>query len=132
MTTKKIVLWTAGGIVALILLALVAGFVLLNHSQRFRAYLLQRVEQSVYESTGARVTARDFKVALSGLQLDIYGIAVHGKESSSQRPLLTADHLGVAIEIDSVLGGKWHLQSMMADRPVANVAVNKGGETNLP
>jgi translocation and assembly module TamB len=129
---KRIVLWTAGGIVVLLLLAVVAGFMLLNHSQRFRAYLLERMEQAVNESTGARVAARDFKVTFSALQLDIYGMVVHGKESNSARPLLTADHLGVAFKIDSVLGRKWHLRSMSIDHPVANVLVNRAGESNLP
>src|SRR5262249_8485691 len=95
MTAKKIVVWTAGGIVALILLAVVAGFLLLKHSHRFRAYLLQRAEQSVNQSTGARVDVRDFRITFSGLQLDLDGIVVHGKESSSQPPLFMADHLGV-------------------------------------
>src|SRR5215472_2572926 len=132
MTAKRIVLWIAAGIVALVLLAVVAGFVLLNHSRQFRSYLLQRVQQSVSESTGARIAERDFKVAFRSLQLDLYGIVVHGKESSTQRPLLTADHLGVAITIDSVLGRKWHMRSLTADHPVAGIVVNKAGESNLP
>jgi translocation and assembly module TamB len=132
MAAKRIVLWTAGGIVVLIVLAAGAGFVLLNHSQRFRAYLLERVERIVSESTGAHVAARDFKVTFSALQLDIYGMVVHGRESNSERPLLTADHLGVAIKIDSVLGRKWRMRSVTADHPVANLLVNRAGESNLP
>src|SRR5262249_39147512 len=132
MTTKRIVFWMAGGIVGLILLVVVGGVLLLNHSQRFRAYLLQRVERSVNESTGAQVAVRDFSVSFRDLHLDLYGIVVHGKESNSQRPLLTADQVSVAIKIDSVLGGKWHLRSMVADRPVASIAVNEAGESNLP
>jgi translocation and assembly module TamB len=132
MSAKKIVLRAAGGIVVLILLAVTAGFLLLNHSQSFRAFLLERVERSVSESTGARVRAQDFKITFSALQLDVYGIVVLGRESNPERPLLTADHLGVAIKIDSVLGRKWHLRSMTADHPVANVFVNQTGESNLP
>ncbi|HKF22828.1 MAG TPA: translocation/assembly module TamB domain-containing protein [Candidatus Angelobacter sp.] len=132
MAAKKIVFWAAGGIVVLILLAVAAGFLLLNHSERFRAYLLQRVERSINESTGARATARDFKVSLSSLRLDFYEIVVHGREPGTERPLLTADHLEVVFKIDSVLGRKWSLQSLIADHPVASVSVNKAGESNLP
>src|SRR5262249_52052678 len=117
MAKKRIVLWTAGGIAALILLAVVGGALLLNHSQAFRAYLLRRLEQSVNESTGARLTVRDFRITFTGLQLDLYGIVVHGRESAYQRPLLTADHLAVSITIDSMLGRKWHLRSLTADHP---------------
>ena len=132
MKAKKIILWIAGGIVALLLIVVGTGVFLLNHSQRFRAYLLQRVEQSIHESTGAQLTVRDFNVALGELRVDLYGIVVHGKEPASQRPLLTADHLGLAIKIDSVLRRKWRLRSVTADRPVAAISVDQSGRSNLP
>jgi translocation and assembly module TamB len=129
---KKIVLWTAGGIVALILVVIITTVLLLQHSQSFRAYLLQRVEQGLDESTGARLTARDFKVSLGGLQLDLYGIVVHGTEPATARPLLSADHLGISIRIDSLLSRKWHLSNLTVDHPVASVLVNRAGQNYLP
>src|SRR5215471_2536914 len=92
---KKLILWTAGGIVTLILMVAVTGLVLVNHSQRFRGYLLHRVQQSMEQRTGARITVRDFTVAFSGLRLDLYGMVIHGRETPSQRPLLSADHIRV-------------------------------------
>ena len=47
-------------------------------------------------------------------------------------PLAQAEHLGVGIAIDSVLGRKWHFRSITLDHPVVQVAVNKAGENNLP
>ena len=132
MNTKRITLWTAGTIVVLTLFAVIAGVVLLNHSQRFRAYLLQQVQRSVSVSTGARVEVRDFKVHFSRLQLDLYGVVIHGKESSANKPLLAADQIGATIKIDSVLGRKWSLRSLTADHLVAGILVNKAGESNLP
>lgn len=132
MKTKKIVLWTAASIVTLILIVVITALLLLQHSESFRAYLLRRVEQSLEASTGAQLTVRDSKISLAGLQLDLYGIVVHGTELPSQRPLLTADHLGVGIRIDSLLGRKWHLRNLTVDHPVAGILVNKTGENNLP
>jgi translocation and assembly module TamB len=129
---KKIILWAAGSVVALLLLVILTAVLLLQHSPGFRAYLLHRVERSLDESTGARLTARDFRVSLGGLRLDLYGIVVHGTEAPSQRPLLTADHMGVGIKIDSLLGQKWHLRDLTVDHPVASVLVNKSGDNNLP
>ena len=132
MKVKKIILWTTGSITVLGLIVMIAAVLLLQHSVRFRASLLQRVEQSLDESTGARLTARDFTVSLGGLQLDLYGIVIHGTESASARPLLAADHLRVGIAIDSLLGGKWHLRNLAADHPVVSIRVDKAGQNNLP
>ena len=132
MKAKKIVLWTAGGIVALVLIVLVTAVLLLQHSERFRAYLLQRIEQGLDESTGARLTARDFKVSFGGLQLDLYGVVVHGTEPAAARPLLAADHVGVSIKIDSLLAQKWHLGNLTVDHPAASLLVDKAGQNNLP
>src|SRR5215469_4056881 len=97
MRRKKIILAAAGGVLALIVLAIPAALLLLEHNHRFRSYVLERVERSVEESTGARLAVRDFKIQLSNLQVDLYGIVVHGTEAPSQRPLLAADHLAVSI-----------------------------------
>jgi translocation and assembly module TamB len=129
---KRIIFWAIAGILAVLVLAVSIPLLLLEHNQRFRGYLLQRVERSIEESTGARVTVRDLKVQLSSLQLDLYGIVVHGTEAASQRPLLTADYLAVSVKIDSVFGRKWHLHDLTADHPVASVSVNKAGVSNLP
>ena len=114
MNTKRIILWMAGTIAVLTLFAVIAGIVLFNHSQRFRAYLLQQAQRSVNVSTGARMEVRDFKVHFSKLQLDLYGVVIHGKEPDSRKPLLTADHIGGTIKIDSVLRRKWSLRSLTA------------------
>lgn len=132
MKVKKIILWTGGSILALILIVVITAVLLLQHSVRFRASILQRVEQSLDESTGARLTARDFTVSLGGLQLDLDGIVVHGTEPATARPLLAADHLRVGIAIDSILGGKWHLRNLAVDHPVVNLLVDKTGQNNLP
>ena len=132
MKALKIILWTIGGILALILIALFAGLLLLQHDQNFRASLLRRVEQSLGESTGANLSIRDFKLSMGGLRLDLYGIVVRGTEPASARPLLAADHVGVGLQIDSLLAQKWHLSNLIIDHPVAGLLVNSAGENNLP
>ena len=89
MKAKKIILWTAAGILILVLVAVVSLVLLVQHSQSFRGYLLHRVEQGLDESTGARLTARDFKVSFGGLQLDLYGIVIHGTDGATTEFRLT-------------------------------------------
>jgi translocation and assembly module TamB len=129
---KKIILWSAAGIFVLVLGILITAVLLLQHSPSFRQWVLAKVENSIAESTGARIEVRDFDVHISTLSVDLYNVKVHGTESNPNAPLFQADHLGVGIKILSVLHGKWRLQSVVLDHPVVHVFVNKAGENNLP
>jgi translocation and assembly module TamB len=129
---QKIVLWVT--LASTILGVGAAGILvlLLDHSQNLRHDILTRVEKSVQELTGARLEVRDFELRLSHLSLDLYNVAVHGKETDPTRPLLSADHLQVGLTIDSLLHRKWHVRNIAIDHPVVRLAVNKAGENNLP
>lgn len=132
MNWKKITLWSLAAIIVLVVGIGITSLLLLQHSPKFRSTLLARVEQAVKDSTGAEMKVQDFNLRLSTLTLDIYGIVVHGTEPAGSPPLVQAEHLGVGIAIDSVLGRKWHFRSITLDRPVVQVSVNKAGDNNLP
>jgi translocation and assembly module TamB len=129
---KKIILWALAAIIVLIAAIGITSVLLLHHSPEFRQSILARVEQSVEDSTGAHMQVKDFSLQLRTLTLDIYGIIVHGTEPAGSAPLAQADHLGVGIAIDSLLGRKWHFRNITLDHPVVQIAVNKAGENNLP
>jgi len=121
--------------VAIVVLVIGIGLtavLLLQRSPKFRSTFLAKIEQSVKDSTGAQMQVKDFSLHLSTLTLDIYGIVVHGTEPAGSPPLAQADHLGVGIAIDSLIGRKWHFRNIVLDHPVVQVAVNKAGENNLP
>ena len=128
---KKIALWVST--VSLVLTLLVgAALVLLLRNEGFRQDLLAKVENSIQESTGARLEVRDFSLRLSNLSLDLYNVVVHGTEADPSKPLLQVDHLQVGLTIDSVLNRKWHVRDIIVDHPVARMMINKAGENNLP
>jgi translocation and assembly module TamB len=129
---KKIVLWSLAGVVFLAIFVVAALVALLDHSAGFRRSILAKVENSLQQSTGARLEVRDFNLRLSNLSLDLYNIVAHGKEADPARPLLQADHLRVGLTIDSLLRRKWHVRDIVLDHPVVRLQVNKAGENNLP
>lgn len=119
------------------LIVLLAGTVvtlvlLLDHNEGFRRSILAKVENSLRESTGARLEVRDFNLKLSNLSLDLYNVVVHGTESDASQPLMAVDHLQVGLTIDSLLNKQWHVRDIIVDRPVVRITVNKAGENNLP
>jgi translocation and assembly module TamB len=129
---KKIVLWSLAVVVVLLLGTVVTLVLLLDHNEGFRRSILAKVENSVRESTGARLEVRDFNLRLSNLSMDLYNIVVHGREADLSQPLLAVDHLQVGLTIDSLLNRKWHVRDIIVEHPVVRMAVNKAGENNLP
>jgi translocation and assembly module TamB len=129
---KKVVLWSLAAIVILLMGSVVTLVLLLDHNESFRRGILARVENSVRESTGARLEVRDFNLRLSNLSMDLYNVVVHGTEADSSQPLLNVDHLQVGLTIDSLLNRKWHVRDIIVDHPVAHMTVNKAGDNNLP
>jgi translocation and assembly module TamB len=129
---KKIVLWSLAAIIVLLVGAVVTLVLLLEHNEGFRHSVLAKVENSVRESTGARLEVGDFHLRLSNLSLDLYNVVVHGTEADPNRPLMAVDHLQVGLTIDSLLHRKWHVRDIIVDHPVVRMAVNKEGGNNLP
>ena len=129
---KKIALWALAAVVILVAGGVITLMLLVGHSQNFRRGLLAKAADSLHESTGATLEARDFKLSLSHLTLDLYDVVVRGREADRSRPLLTTDHLQVGLTIDSLLRRKWHVRNILIEHPVARLAVSKAGESNLP
>jgi translocation and assembly module TamB len=129
---KKIVLWSLAAIMVLLVGTVVTLVILLDHNEGFRHSILAKVEQTIRDSTGARLEVRDFNLRLSNLSLDLYNVVVHGTEADPSQPLMAVDHLQVGLTIDSLLNKKWHVRDIIVDHPVVRMAVNKAGENNLP
>ena len=129
---KKIVLWTLAVMMLLVAGAGVTLVLLVQHSESFRRGILAKMENSLRESTGARIEVRDFSLRLSHLSLDLYNVVVRGREAGLSRPLLQADHMQVGLTIDSLLNRKWHVRDIIIDHPIMRLVVSRAGESNLP
>jgi translocation and assembly module TamB len=129
---KKTILWSIAGIFVLVVLVLFTAVLLLQHNESFRNSILTKVERSIEESTGARVSVGRFDLHLSTLSLDLYNVVVRGTEADSSRPLLQADHLGAGVKIISLVHHTWRLQDVIINHPVVHLFVDKAGENNLP
>ncbi len=128
---QKIAGWSAVAVLGLVLLVVVAVTVLL-HSQSFHRYVLAKAETTASDSLNAKVHLRDFKLNLSTLTLDLYGLDVHGTEPDPGAPLLHVDHVGASVKILSFLHRQWNLSDIQVDHPVVHLLVDKNGNNNLP
>src|SRR6266700_6840009 len=131
MAWKRKLGWIGIGLVAIILVLGIAGFVVLR-SQGFHSYALAKIQQQASEATGAQVRIQNFALHLSTLAADAYGISIRGSEPTSALPLVQADQLMIRLKIVSLLHKKIDLSEIVLRQPVVNLLVRKDGSTNLP
>jgi len=128
---KRTIGWTVAGLVALLLIAAIAGYLYLK-SESFQQYALREIVKQANLATGGRAEIGRLDFNLSTLTAHLYNITLHGKETSAQPPLLHADELTVRIEILSALHRKVALRELLLDHPVVHVEVGRDGNSNLP
>ena len=131
MNWKRIVGWTAAGILALILL-LVAGAAFLLNSSKFHNYVISRVQTTASESLNAQVRIRNFSLNLHDLSIDIDGLLVETAEPGTQSPLLSVDRMHADVNVVSLLQRTWYLSDIEVQHPVVHLYVDKNGNNNLP
>src|SRR5215469_7811229 len=131
MAWKRKLGWIGIGLVAIIVVLGVAGYIVLR-SQRFHSYVLAKLQQQASEATGAQVRIQDFALHLSTLGAEAYGITIRGTESQPAPPLAQADQLLIRLKITSLLRKKVDLNEIILRHPVVNLLVRKDGTTNLP
>jgi len=128
---KRIALWTLAGLAAVLLLAGVAG-VLIVRSDRFHQYIQRRIVEEVEHATGGRVELGGYSLDWRNLTAQVQGLVVHGKESSAEPPLLQIGSATLGLRIVSVLEKKIDLASLRVESPQAYFVVYSDGSTNFP
>jgi translocation and assembly module TamB len=131
MNWKRILGWTLGSILLLIVIVFVGGYFLLN-SSRFHEYVIGKVEQTASEATGGRVELQGYDFHLSTLTVNLYGILIRGTEGPEAAPLVAADKLTAKLKILSVLHHDVNLRELLLEHPVVHLVVDKEGRTNVP
>ncbi len=127
----KIVLWVAAGLVALILLAVIAVFVTVQ-TPWFHHKVRDRIVYEVERATGGRTELKSFNFDWRTLTANVTGFVIHGTEGQGEAPLFRADRITVTLKIISVLKKQVDLESAAVERPQANIIVYPDGHTNVP
>ena len=130
----RIAAWTAGIILAL-LVVLGIGIYVLIHTTWFHDYVLRTAQQKTSAALNTDVKLQNFALRFTGLRnvgTDLYGFTVYGTGPGAGKPLLQVDHVRVDIQILSFLQQKWNLENAQVDHPVVSLIVNQAGENNLP
>ena len=131
MNWKRTIGLALAGLVALLILAGLAGYFYLR-SNSFRQYALSKIVQQADLATGGHTQIGGLDFSLSTLTAHLYNITLRGTEGPEQPPLLRADELTVRLKIVSALHRQVNLRELLIDHPVVYVQVGRDGKNNLP
>src|SRR6476646_6673934 len=128
---RRIALWTLGVLAALLVLASIAGLLVVR-SDRFHQYIQRRIVEEVQRATGGRVELGGYSLDWHNLTAQVQQLVIHGKESATEPPLLQVGSATLGLRIISVLETKIDLASLRIDQPQAYFVVYPDGSTNFP
>jgi len=131
MRRRRIVGWMLVAL-GVVILAAVAGAYLFLKSGSFQKLAIRKIIEETNVATGGRADIGSFDFQLSTLTAHLYNITIHGNEPSSQPPLLTIEKLTIGLKIQSLLRRRVTLSQLLIERPLVNIRVDQGGESNIP
>ncbi len=123
--------WIVLGVVTAIVLVIVSALVYLR-SNAFRSMVRAELIAQLERVTGGRVELGSIRWSLSGLQLDVNDLTIHGKEAAGEIPYAHFDHAHVALKIISFFGRELGLRELDVQHPVIHLVVYPDGSTNQP
>ena len=131
MNWKRIVGWSLTGLVGLLLVAAIGGYLYLR-SNSFQQFALRKIVAEADQATGGRTQIGALDFSLSTLTAHLYNVTVRGTEAPDQPALLHADKLTVGLKVLSALHRQVVLSELIIDRPIVHFQVDANGKNNLP
>jgi translocation and assembly module TamB len=128
---RRIALWTLAALAAVLVLAGIAG-VLIVRSDRFHQYVQRRIVEEVQRATGGRVELGNYSLDWHNLTAQVQQLVIHGKETAAEPPLLQVGSATLGLRIISVIEKKVDLASLRVERPQVYFVVYPDGSTNFP
>src|ERR1700724_3718589 len=128
---KGMIGWAVAGILTLLLIAVVGGYLYLR-SNSFQQFALGKIVEQANLATGGKTQIGGLDFELSTLTAHLYNITVRGTEGPNQPPLLHADKLTVRIKVLSALHHQVALKELLVDRHIVHLQVSRAGKNNLP
>lgn len=128
---KRIVLWIAGGLAALLLVVAVVALIVVQTAW-FRNYIRTNIISYAEEATGGTVEVKSFNFDWTRMHASLAGFVLHGTEPAGSAPLFSAQTIEVDLKLLSGLRHIIELEYLGVDRPEINVIVYPDGHTNVP
>jgi translocation and assembly module TamB len=120
-----------GSLVALLLMATIAGVIVLR-SDWFREKVRERIVFEAEKAINGSVELGRFTFDWKTLTAELDDLTIHGTEAPGQAPLLAVKRLLVGLKIISLAERTFNIASLEADAPRAHLIVQPDGDINIP
>ena len=135
----RVLAWSVGSILALVVLVLVA-FSWYSTTEDFQHRVGGEVVKVLEDSTGGRVELQHLSFNLWHLAIEADGLVIHGTEAPGEMPYLSAAKISVRLRINTFLNhvsgagspSRIGLSYLHIDQPHIHLIIDKDGHTNQP
>jgi translocation and assembly module TamB len=131
MQWQKTVRWIFTVILALLIIVCAGGY-FFTKSSAFNQFARRKIAEAAQQATGAQATIGGFEFSISTLTAHLFNITLWGREGPAQPPLLTIEQLTVGLKLRSLIHRKISLTELIIEHPMAQVQVDRAGQSNLP
>ena len=122
----------AVGIVAVVIVAVIAGAIAYVNSDAFQARARRSIIEEIQRRTGAKVTLRDFYWSFWERRFRLEDLVLHGLEGPDHAPLAHFNRIDVGLNFRTLLQHRIDLFELTITQPEFHVIVTPDGKTNFP
>ena len=130
MNWKKGIRRTLLGLLALIVIVVVGGWIFI-HTSYFNRLAISKIEQYAQKSTGEKLGIGKLAIRWVQLKVDMYNVVLQ-KPSMSPPPFFSCRHLSASIKILSLWHRKFAISELVLNQPAVHVLTSAQGASNLP
>jgi len=124
--------WIVFAAIAALIIAAIIAAVSYLQSNSFREMVRSEIVAQLERVTGGKVEIGSVTWRLSGLQLDVSNLTIHGKEKPGDIPYAHFDHAHATLKIISFLRRELGLRELDVEHPVMHLIFYPDGSTNQP
>ncbi|MGH9629724.1 MAG: translocation/assembly module TamB domain-containing protein [Bryobacteraceae bacterium] len=127
----RISLYFGGALICLAGVLTIAALLILP-SEWFREKVRERIVAEVEKASGGRAEIGSFQFDWWRMRASVAPFVLRGTEPEGERPLFRAESIEVVLKVVSALKRDIDIQSLIIEKPEANILVDENGRTNLP
>ena len=116
----------------LLVVLLLSCFLWYTTTESFQQMVRRRLIADVESATGGRVEVGSFHVVPLHFQVEVRGLAIHGREAPDQLPYVHIESMVATVNLSAALGAKISFHTLVLNRPVVHIVFYPDGTSNVP
>jgi translocation and assembly module TamB len=120
------------GVCLLLVFAVVIAGIIYVNTDSFKRHMTAKTIEAIEKATGGRTELKELEWSFTHRTVVLTDLTVHGREDSTEIPLIHIARLTAKIRIISLVGRDFALERVEVQQPTIHVIVYPDGSTNQP